>query len=78
MQIESGSHQLLGPPPAKRCRRPALFNQADITRALRAVRQVGGDYSVRVEPDGSIVIGRLSAQIASIASKSQPVRDFHL
>ncbi len=73
-----GSEINSAPGLARRHRRPALFTQADINRALRAARQVGADYGVRVEPDGAIVIGRLAAQMAPIVSNSVPVRDFTL
>lgn len=61
-----------------RHRRPALVRQSDIARALRAARQVGDDYSIRVEPDGAIIIGKLMGQGTRNASRDAPVRDFVL
>jgi len=37
-------------------RRPPRFQQADLTRALRAAQQVGGNWAVEIEPDGTIRI----------------------
>jgi len=37
-------------------RRPALITQADIARALRAVKAAGIDARVEITPDGKIVI----------------------
>jgi hypothetical protein len=37
-------------------RRACPVTQASIARALRAVRQLGMEASVRLEPDGAIVI----------------------
>jgi hypothetical protein len=37
-------------------RRPPRFQQADVTRALRAAQQVGGNWAVEIEPDGTIRI----------------------
>lgn len=37
-------------------RRPPRFQQADVARALRAAQQVGGDWAVEIEPDGTIRI----------------------
>ncbi|MFZ0602323.1 MAG: hypothetical protein WAN05_13370 [Roseiarcus sp.] len=34
-------------------RRPPRFQQADVTHALRAAQQVGGDWAVEIEPDGT-------------------------
>lgn len=63
---------------SRRYRRPALVHQSDIARALRAAKQVGDDYSVRVEPDGAILIGKLAGKGTSILVKPSPVRDFVL
>jgi hypothetical protein len=35
---------------------PARFTQADIARALRAVKDAGGDMAVEIAPDGTIRI----------------------
>ena len=35
-------------------RRPPRFQQADVTRVLRAAQQVGGNWAVEIEPDGTI------------------------
>lgn len=37
-------------------RRPALFTQADIARALRAVKSAGVPARIEVKPDGTIAI----------------------
>jgi hypothetical protein len=37
-------------------RRPPRFQQADITRALRAAQQVSGNWAVEIEPNGTIRI----------------------
>ena len=37
-------------------RSPARFTQADVTRAIRAVEQTGGNMEVILEPDGRIRI----------------------
>jgi hypothetical protein len=37
-------------------RRPANVTQASVARALRAVKQVGYDASVMIDPDGTIRI----------------------
>lgn len=37
-------------------RRPAHVTQADIARALRAVKAAGVDARIEVRPDGTIVI----------------------
>lgn len=36
-------------------RTPARFTQADLSRAIRAARQVGAPY-VELRPDGSILV----------------------
>ena len=73
------SNEAAGPPGLPlRHRRPALVRQSDIARALRAAKQVGDDYSIRVEPDGAIIIGKLTGQGTPNASKAAPVRDFVL
>jgi hypothetical protein len=61
-----------------RHRRPAPVRQSDIARALRAAKQVGEDYGIRVEPDGAIIIGKLMGQGTPGASRAAPVRDFVL
>lgn len=46
-------------------KRPALFTEADVKRAVRAVQAVGvGIAGVRVEPDGTIhvVVGEPQPQ----------------
>ena len=35
-------------------RRPARFTQADVARAIRAVKQTGSSMAVEVAPDGTI------------------------
>jgi hypothetical protein len=35
-------------------RRPPRFQQADVTRALRAAQKVGGNWAVEIAPDGTI------------------------
>lgn len=37
-------------------RTPARCTQADIARAIRAVKQTGGEMSVVIDPDGTIRI----------------------
>ena len=37
-------------------RRPPRFQQADVARALRAAQQVGGDWAIEIEPEGTIRI----------------------
>ncbi len=37
-------------------RRPAIFSQADVARALRAVVQTGVKAEIVLEPDGTIHI----------------------
>jgi hypothetical protein len=58
-------------------RRKAPFTQADLMRALRAVKAVftDGDMGVRIEPDGAIVIARFGTGGARAVSA---VRDFAL
>lgn len=40
---------------------PARFRQADISRALRAVKECSVDMRVKLHPDGCIVIEKTSA-----------------
>ena len=61
-----------------RHRRPATVRQSDIARALRAAKQAGEDYRIRVEPDGAIIIGKLLGQGTPSASLAATVRDFVL
>jgi hypothetical protein len=51
-------------------RRPARFTQADIARAIRAVRQAGAGMAVEVLPNGII---RISPQESGISPDSPPV-----
>ena len=65
------------PAPAGRRRRPPRFSQAEIARAFRAAQQVGREYGVRVEPDGSISTCLL-APSPPHDMKVAHVRDFSL
>jgi hypothetical protein len=55
-----------------------LIRQSDIARALRAAKQAGDEYGVRVEPDGAIIIGKLGWPAAPVGDNTPPVRDFVL
>lgn len=78
MHIANSNETIEPPGLRQRHRRPALIRQSDITRALRAAKQVGDDYSIRVEPDGAILIGKLAGKGTPILVKPSPVRDFVL
>lgn len=56
-------------------RTPARHTQADLARALRAVRAAGmqGIAQVEMRPDGTIIIAPLDAKRA--ATKVEPERD---
>lgn len=58
--------------------RAARVTQADISRALRAVKASGEDLRVRIDPDGTITIDRSPADNTPAAPKLAPVRDFRL
>jgi hypothetical protein len=54
-------------------------SQAAIARAFRAAQQVGREYGVRVEPDGSISTCLLAPSAEPRHdTKAAPVRDFTL
>ena len=65
-------------PNTRRPRRPPRFRQAEIARALRAVKQAGGECIVRLDPDGGVTIGGTSWQAAPEVDKLPHVRDFSL
>jgi hypothetical protein len=48
--------------------------QAAIARALRAVKQAGGECVVRIDPDGSVTIGGTALQIAPVAPNNEFAR----
>lgn len=58
-------------------RTPAHVTQADITRALRAVRAVGGGV-VEVRPDGTILIRPGGELAAPPPTPDGPARDIVL
>jgi len=54
----------------RRHRRVARFTQAEITRLLRAAKQVGDDHTVRVESDGALTIVKLQGADVAKADAS--------
>jgi hypothetical protein len=52
-------------------RRPALFTQADVARAIRAAKQEGA-AGIEMKPDGSILV-RLVPE--STTPKAKPIAD---
>jgi hypothetical protein len=62
----------------QRPRRLPRFSQAEIARAFRAAQQVGREYGVRVEPDGSISTCSLAPPTTPPHGIAPPVRDFSL
>ena len=67
------------PLPNPRRRRQVAVSQAAIARAFRAAQQVGREYGVRVEPDGSISTCLLAPSAEPRHdTKAAPVRDFTL
>ncbi len=65
--------------PQRRPRRLPRFSQAEIARAFRAAQQVGREYGVRVEPDGSISTCLLAPSAEPHHGMKAPhVRDFSL
>jgi len=65
-----------GPPP--RYRAPLRFTQTELKRALRAAKQAGPEFALRVDADGSMIFCNVEALGMKSASKSKPVRDFVL
>ena len=70
--MSAPSHQ------TRRPRRVPRFSQAEIARALRAVKQAGGECVVRLDPDGGVTIGGPPWQAAPEVDKLTPVREFTL
>jgi|SRR5579871_6288841 len=52
-------------------RRRSKFTQAEITRVLRAARQVGG-FSVSISPDGTISLEPMAGALQPVAAKARP------
>jgi hypothetical protein len=57
-----------------RSRRQVAIPQAAIARALRAVKQAGGECVVRINPDGSVTIGGTALQTAPVAPNNEFAR----
>lgn len=69
---------MTAPSPQHRRRRLPRFSQAEIARALRAVKQAGGECVVRLDPDGGVTIGGTAWQAAPSVDKLPRVRGFSL
>jgi hypothetical protein len=60
--------------PVQKTSRRRQVPQAAIARALRAVKQAGGECVVRIDPDGSVTIGGTALQIAPVAPNNEFAR----
>lgn len=58
--------------------RPAKVTQGEISRALRAAKQAGGDLCVEIMPDGTIRITPAKPSPQPTGTPLAPERDFVL
>jgi hypothetical protein len=78
MVLETSPNDICVPPSLSRYRRPLLFRQTDLDRALRSAKRAGDGFAVRVEPDGSMIVGPFGPHTMPQGAKSASVRDYHL